>query len=78
MVEIRYFSILRDKIGKEKEEIEFKGSISELRKFLLTKYPELKNILDSVKFAVNEEYVDDNHKVSDGDRVALIPPVSGG
>ncbi|WP_010880693.1 molybdopterin converting factor subunit 1 [Aquifex aeolicus] len=78
MVEIRYFSILREKLGKEKEEFEFEGTVSELRKLLLSKYPEIENILNSVKFAVNEEYVDEDYKISDGDRVALIPPVSGG
>jgi len=78
MVEIRYFSVLREKLRKEKEEIEFEGSVSELRKFLIKKYPELKNFINSVRFAVNEEYVDEDYRVSDGDRVALIPPVSGG
>jgi molybdopterin converting factor small subunit len=28
--------------------------------------------------AVNEEYVDTNYILKDGDVVALIPPVSGG
>jgi molybdopterin synthase catalytic subunit/molybdopterin converting factor small subunit len=29
-------------------------------------------------YAVNREYVDRSHELSDGDEVALIPPVSGG
>lgn len=28
--------------------------------------------------AVNQAYVDDSHTLSEGDEVALIPPVSGG
>ena len=31
-----------------------------------------------VRFAVNEEYVDAGHVPSDGDEVAVFPPVSGG
>ena len=78
MVEIRYFSILKEKLGKSSEEISFKGTVGQLRDLLKKRYPEAKEILNSVKIAVNEEYVKDSYKISEGDRVALIPPVSGG
>ncbi len=78
MIKILYFSVVREKLKKSEEEIEFKGSIEELRNLLKEKYPELSEILDKVKFAVNEEYVSDDHIVKDGDTVAVIPPVSGG
>ncbi|GAB6066299.1 molybdopterin converting factor subunit 1 [Aquifex pyrophilus] len=78
MVELRYFSILREKLGKSSEELEFEGSVKELKELLKERYPEIKNILESVRFAVNEEYVSDDFKIKRGDRVALIPPVSGG
>jgi molybdopterin synthase catalytic subunit/molybdopterin converting factor small subunit len=32
----------------------------------------------SLLFAVNEEYADRTHALADGDRVAVLPPVSGG
>lgn len=32
----------------------------------------------STMFAVNETYVEAGTKVNDGDRIAFIPPVSGG
>jgi molybdopterin synthase sulfur carrier subunit len=35
-------------------------------------------LLKATMFAVNEEYVSAETKVSDGDRVAFLPPVSGG
>ncbi|HIP42437.1 MAG TPA: molybdopterin converting factor subunit 1 [Aquifex aeolicus] len=78
MVEIRYFSILREKLGKNSEEISFEGTVGQLRDLLKERYPEAKEILSSVRIAVNEEYVGDNYKISEDDRVALIPPVSGG
>lgn len=34
--------------------------------------------LNSLRFAVNEEYVGDSHTLEEGDEVVLIPPVSGG
>jgi molybdopterin converting factor small subunit len=32
----------------------------------------------SLMYAVNAEYVDQDHPLRDGDELALIPPVSGG
>ncbi len=78
MVRVRYFSIVREKLGKEEETLEFLGTIKELKEYLKERYPELSEIIESVRFAVNEEYVDDEYKLSDNDRVAVIPPVSGG
>ncbi|WP_461832101.1 molybdopterin converting factor subunit 1 [Aquifex sp.] len=78
MVELRYFSILKEKLGKSSEILDFEGSVRELKEVLKEKYPQIESILESVKFAVNEEYVDDDFKIKKGDRVALIPPVSGG
>ncbi len=78
MVKIRYFSIIKEKLGKQEEELDFSGSVGELKEYLKKRYAELGNVWDSVRFAVNEEYVDEDYKLSDNDRVAVIPPVSGG
>lgn len=78
MVKIRYFSIVKEKLGKQEEDLDFSGNIRELREFLKRRYPELENVWNNVRFAVNEEYVDEDYELSDNDRVAVIPPVSGG
>ncbi|NPB08264.1 MAG: molybdopterin converting factor subunit 1 [Aquificae bacterium] len=78
MVKVLYFSVLREKVGKREEEIEFSGSVRELRELLVQKYPEAASIIRSVRIAVNEEYAKEEQRVSEGDRIALIPPVSGG
>lgn len=56
-----------------------------LRHELAVRYPHLAATMQTITLAVNEEYVhddDDNDDgpvlLSDGDTVALIPPISGG
>ena len=78
MVKVKYFSIVKERIGKNEENLSFSGSVKEFREFLKKRYPELGDVWDSVRFAVNEEYVDEDFKLSDNDNVAVIPPVSGG
>ena len=45
---------------------------------LLKKFPALETHRRSVRLAKNSEYVEPGAQFSDGDEVALIPPVSGG
>jgi molybdopterin converting factor small subunit len=53
-----------------------------LRRELAARYPHLAVTMQSITLAVNEEYVHDDDDgpvlLSDGDTVALIPPISGG
>ena len=42
------------------------------------RFPSMKELAPFVRIAVNEEYVDLSFRLSDGDEVALLPPVSGG
>lgn len=77
-MKLLYFAILRERLKKDQEELEFKGTISQLRQLLIEKYPELEPVLKVVRFAVNEEYVGDEYQLKGDEKVALIPPVSGG
>lgn len=48
---------------------------------LLDRRPELLSIIRRqamLKVAVNQEFVDFNAEVKDGDEIAFLPPVSGG
>ena len=51
------------------------GSAFSLLKSL---YPKLGELERSLLFAVNEEYATLSHPLADGDRLAVLPPVSGG
>ena len=79
-IKVLFFSSLKEKLGKTSEEFKFTGnlSITELKNFLISKYPEGKDILNNSMFAVNEQYVDEKYLLKNGDTIAIIPPVSGG
>lgn len=78
-VKILYFSSVRDKIGLPSEEIDFNGkTLNDLKNTLIKKYPQIRENLEKVMFAINQEYADLNASLKDGDTVAIIPPVSGG
>jgi molybdopterin converting factor subunit 1 len=53
------------------------SSLQELKQVLIKKYPDFEK-LKSLRFAVNEDYQDDDFLVSERDVVVIIPPVSGG
>lgn len=77
-MKLLYFAVLREKLRKSEEEVDFQGTVSELRAFLMQKYPELESLFRVVRFAVQEEYVDEEHFLKGQEQVAVIPPVSGG
>ena len=78
MPRVFYFSVLRDKLGISEEDVEFKGTVGKLREKLKEEHPEVAELIDRVKFAVNEEYVGEDYVLEGYEKVAIIPPVSGG
>jgi molybdopterin converting factor subunit 1 len=78
MIRLLYFAILREKLGRHEEMLEFSGSVGELRKLLVEKEPHLADVLKACLFAVNQEYVGEDFILKGGETVAVIPPVSGG
>ena len=79
-IKLLYFAQLREKTRASEEDLELPAgsTVNDLRQHLLKLYPQMKNTLDGVAIAVNLEYTKDERKLSEGDSVALIPPVSGG
>lgn len=54
------------------------SDVAALRSSLFGRYPALAAHARSLRFAVNGEYARDDRTLSDGDEVAVIPPVAGG
>lgn len=77
-VTVLFFGISREKAGCSEIVLKLDGcDLIALKSALLNEYPKLKDIA-SWSLAVNSEYVLGNSDLSDGDEVAVIPPVSGG
>jgi molybdopterin synthase catalytic subunit len=79
-VRIRLFAQQRQLTGWREQTIELaEGStVSTAWDALVAGWPVLAPGTDSVRFARNAVYADGDEPLSDGDEVAVIPPVAGG
>ena len=80
-MEVLLFGIAKDIVGNSQlqfsEPNEMPNSVSELKKMISKNYPEFSK-LSYLAVAVNNEYAQDDVKLSTDDEIAIIPPVSGG
>lgn len=77
MITVHYFAGVRELTGTREEKFSFSGNtVGQLKEQLIEKYPGMAE--SSVQVALNEEYALPDDVLSEGDIVALIPPVSGG
>lgn len=79
-VEVLYFAQIKEALGRATESIELEdnGTVADLSR-LLTSREEWAHIAPlPLSYAVNETFVTEDHALRDGDRVALLTPVSGG
>ncbi len=78
-IHILAFGIAKDILGARKRVFELPrdSSVKDLRQRLLEQHPSFSK-LHSLRFAVKEEYVDDDEQLQENDEVVIIPPVSGG
>ncbi|MBY0275233.1 molybdopterin converting factor subunit 1 [Candidatus Binatia bacterium] len=78
-VRVRFFASLRERLrtSEASRELSPGATVDDLLRTLRAEFPDLASS-GRVSIAVNAEYVDARHPLSDGDEVALIPPVSGG
>lgn len=79
-VVVRLFASYREKAGKAEVELELPqgATVGSLSEEVLRRYPTITRDGSKLVVAVNQEYADHGYVLSDGDEVALIPPVSGG
>lgn len=77
MITILYFARLKEIANKEEEKITWSNqTVKDLLDWLEQSYQGFSK--QPIQIAVNEEYVQLDYKIKSGDRIALIPPVSGG
>ena len=83
-MKLLYFAWLRTKIGVAQESVDLPPEVTtvgQLVAWLARRSPAYAEALADpsvVRVAVNEEYAREDDSVSDGDEVALFPPVTGG
>ena len=79
-VNVRLFAGLHDLLGKRDVVMELAegATVLQLREQLAKEYPIVTPYLTTLVCAVDEEYVPSEHRLQEGDEVALIPPISGG
>ncbi len=79
-VSVRLFASLREKAGRDRQAVELPdgASVEQAWSRLAQDQPQLAPHRASLTVAVNRRYAPFDTKLSDGDEVAFIPPVSGG
>ena len=79
-LQILMFGPVADAAGTESLQLEIPAAIPvrQALELLVAEFPDLERLLGSTAVAVNRAYATVNSEVTDGDELALIPPVSGG
>ncbi len=79
-IRLRLFATYREIVGSRGLTWSARDGITlrELVDGIVTKYPRLADHRGSMLLAVNEDIVSAERVLTDGDEVALLPPVSGG
>ncbi|MDP7029107.1 MAG: molybdopterin converting factor subunit 1 [Phycisphaerales bacterium] len=79
-ITVQYFAILASTIDQRAETLAASDveSVKDVLDLLSERHDIIAQMRSSLAVAVNEHYADASHPVAAGDRVAIIPPVSGG
>jgi molybdopterin converting factor small subunit len=75
-VRVLYFGATADAVGTKEQTMDVDGSVQVFLERLIDLHPSLSR--HKLLVAVNEEYVDLQNRLEDGDEVAIFTAVSGG
>ena len=78
-IKVLLFGAAADRAGTRETQVPVgETTLDELWSLLAELHPDLSPMRDTLAFAVNGEYARMEKRLSDGDEVAVLPPVSGG
>lgn len=79
-VRVLFFGLLKDVVGRSEDAVTLPAdaTIETLFARYASQHPRLHEMADSIALARNHEFAAPEVALSDGDEVALMPPVSGG
>lgn len=80
-IHVRLFAVCRDRAGADGLDLDLPGdtiSVPDLKAQIAQTAPVLAPLMPIVRVAVNQTFAFDSETITEGDEVALIPPVSGG
>ena len=79
-IKVRLFAALKEIIGKNQLDLQIpEGStVKDVIAVIEETYPAVKKIIKISKYAVNMEYTETKKKLTEGDEITIIMPVSGG
>ena len=80
LVRILFFGILKDLAGQGGESLDLPddATLGDVLSHYEARIPRLKEWVSAIAMSVNQEYAGPEAKLSQGDEIALLPPVSGG
>ena len=79
-ITVRFFAMSRELTGIDQIELEIKdtATVKDVIHVMWEKYPKLEKLKNSLRYAVDDEYADDEYELHPGQELCFIPPVSGG
>ena len=79
-VKVLFFASVRDLVGEPEQTVSVSegANVADLLSEIAGQYPRFGEMERSLMVSVNQEYVERDGVLRDGDEVALIPPISGG
>jgi molybdopterin synthase catalytic subunit len=80
LVRILFFGIIKDLAGQGGESLNLPddATLADVLSHYEARIPRLREWVSSIAMSVNQEYAGPEAKLSPGDEIALLPPVSGG